>query len=199
MRKGISPAVSYVLLLVVGATMAILAFTWGQYEITKLKEIPIVPHVESEMISIERRVREVSTGDINFTTVFDVDYAKGNMFVDEDRNWIKYTASIQANVYPGEITETGLSYTCDDSTYLIEDTDTGVKMSRMANTNVFRGASGARGGGAQFIEIVACFDDVQIDANENCVGRSGPTARITMKYKEYNASTGKPIVEVGIC
>jgi hypothetical protein len=199
MKKGISPAVSYVLLLVVGSTMAILAFTWGQYEITKLKEIPIIPRVESEMTSIGRRVKEVSTGDINFTTVFDVDYTKGNMFVDQDKDWIKYTASIQANVYPGEINEVGLGTTCDDDTYLIEDPVTQVKMSRIANTNVFRGARGSRGGGAQFVEIVACFDDIQINANPNCKGKSGPTATMTMKYVGYNSSASKPIVEVGIC
>ena len=199
MKKGVAPAVSYVLLVVVGVTVAVMAFIWAQYEISKLKESPIAPNVEAQMITIDNEVRRVSRGDTNFTTTIPLYYSKGFMQVDEEKNWIKFTANLNTIAYQGEITATGLGTTCNSSTNLIQDPETTIKMSRISGTNVFRGGSGSFGGSSQRIEIVACFNDIQIEMDEYCAGRSGPRAWMTVKRIGYNSTSNKPIVQVGIC
>ncbi|MCK4327749.1 MAG: hypothetical protein KAW41_04700 [Candidatus Diapherotrites archaeon] len=194
MRKGVSPAVSYVLLLALVVIMSVAAYLWGTYEIQRLQDTPIAHNMESQMISVDQLIQSVSHGDINFTTRMNLYYAKGVMQVDAAHNWVKYTAQLNAEVYD-RITETP-NATCNSTTYVIQDSDTGIKMSRMPYTNVFRGGTGQ---GSQAIEMVACYDDVQIEESIICKGRSGPRAQLTARKLGYNGTSSKPIVEVKIC
>lgn len=198
MKKGVAPAISYVLILLVGVTVAVMAFLWAQYEVAKLKETPLVHHIETQMMSVDTLVQQVARGDTNFTTTLELQYDKGVMRVDEDKDWIMYTATILGSPYPGEIEESGLSYQCGPNTYAIEDNETYIKMSRIPDTDVFRGGSGS-GGQSQRVEIVVCFNNVDLVANPDCVGRSGPRATMSLKKIGYNVAADKPKVEVSIC
>lgn len=197
MRTGVSPAVSYVLLMMVSVSVVVVTFLWGSYQTEKLSEAPILPHMETQMVAVDDRIQEVAHGDINFTTKISLYYDKGVIRVDEDRNWIIYSANLLAG-YPGEMEGTGLGETCNSSVYAIEDSETSIKMSRIVDTNVFRGSSGSSGG-AQLIEIVTCFDNIDLSANPMCVGKEGPRASMTLRKIGYNGTTDKPIVEVAIC
>ena len=194
MRKGVSPAVSYVLLLAVVVIMSVAAYLWGDYEIRRLQDTPIAHNMESQMISMDQLIQAVSHGDINFTTTMNLYYAEGVIQVDGSNSWVKYTAQLDADIYE-RLTETP-NATCDSDTYVIQDGATGIKMSRMPYTNVFRGSVGT---GTQAVEMVVCYDGIQIDESETCRGRSGPRAQLTARKTGYNATESKPIVEVKIC
>ncbi|MCD6414676.1 MAG: hypothetical protein J7L23_03570 [Candidatus Diapherotrites archaeon] len=189
---------SYILILMIGVTVAVLAFIWAQYEVAKLKETPLVHQVETKMMTMDDMVHNVAGGDINSTMYFEVKYNKGVIEVDEDKDWIKYTATILGSPYPGEISETGLPTQCSSDTYAIEDNETLIKMSRISGTDVFRGGSGT-GGQSQRVEIVVCFDNVDIVKDPECAGRGGPRATVTLRKIGYNHSTSKPKVEVSVC
>ncbi len=195
MRKGISPAVSYVLLLALVVIVSVAAYLWGTYDVQKLEDAPIAHNIESQMISADQLIQAASHGDTNFTATMGMYYSKGVMQVDSRHGWIKYMAELDANVYD-KVTENA-NATCDSSTYVIEDSGTGIKMTRMEYTNVFRGSTG--GTEKQEVEIVICNNDIQLNAAAGCLGKSGPRAEMSARKIGYNATSGKPIVEVGIC
>lgn len=198
MKKGVSPAVSYVLLMMVAVTVVVLTFLWGEYQITLLKESHIPKQMETNMMEIEEKIRTVSHGDTNFSTTLTINFDKGVMQVDASRDWVKYSGNLHSG-YEGEITRSGLDYQCASNVTAIKDNETSIKMSRITETSVFRGASGSASGGAQLVEIVACFDNIDIVANSECQGRSGPRASVILRKTGFNDATDKPIVEVGIC
>lgn len=195
MRKGVSPAVSYVLLLAIVVIISVSAYVWGDYEVRRLQDAPIAHNMESQLISIDQLVQAVSHGDTNFTVVMNLYYVKGIMQVDASDNWIKYTAELNADVYD-RVTDTA-NTTCDSGTYVVQDTNTGIKMTRMQYTNVFRGSTGDPQ--KQSVEMVVCYDDIQLNESAGCKGKSGPRAELTAKKVGYNATAGIPVVEVRIC
>lgn len=195
MRKGVSPAVSYVLLVALVVIVSVIAYVWGQYEIQALQDAPIAYNIESQVMAADQLISSVSHGDINFTSTMNLYFNKGVFQVDAEKGWLKYTAQINAKVYDKLTSDA--NETCNSSTTIIQDNTTGIKMSRMQYTNVFRGSTG--GEGAQVIEIVACYDNIQIKENSICKGKSGPRTQLTARKIGYNATTNKPIVEVLVC
>jgi hypothetical protein len=201
MRKGISPAVSYVLLLALIVIMSVAAYLWGDYEVRRLQDTPIAHNMESQMISVDELVQAAAHGDVNFTTTMNLYYTKGVVEVDAANGWIKYTAEINALAY--EKTEGG-NESCDrdlnPGTYILSDPSTGVTMTKMDEyTNVFRG--GTEYDQRQLVEIVACFPDIRVEQVASCVGKSGPRAQLTVRKTGFDNSIapGKPVVEVSIC
>ena len=195
MKKGISPAVSYVMMLAIIVIISVSAYVWGDYEVRRLQDAPIAHNIESQMISIDQLIQAVSHGDTNFTSTMNLYYLKGIMQVDASHDWIKYTAELNANVYD-RVTDTA-NTTCDEYTYIVEDTDTGLRMTRMVYTNVFRGGSGDSQ--KQSVEIVVCYHNIQINESVGCIGKSGPRAQLTVRKIGYNSTANKPVVEVRIC
>ena len=195
MQKGVSPAVSYVLLLALVVIVSVAAYVWGNYEVQRLQDIPIAHNMESQMISVDQLVQAAAHGDTNFTIKSNLYYNKGVMQADAGNNRIEYSVELNANVYDKVTGSANAS--CDDGTYIIQDSGTGIKMTRMKYTHVFRGSTGDPE--KQRVEIVACYDDVQINEAPGCKGKSGPRSVLTLRKVGYNAISGKPIVEVGIC
>lgn len=194
MHKGVSPAMSYVLLLAIVVILSISAYVWGNYEISRLEDLPIAYNAEAQMIGIDQLIQSVAHGDINFTTVMDLYYPKGVMQVDEDNDTIKYTVQLNGKIYEAV---TGTATSCCPNCTIIQDENTGVKMVRIYYTNVFRGSTGDEL--AQLVEITACYDDIDIQADAVCIGKSGPRAQLTARKLGYNPSNNKPIVRVRIC
>jgi len=199
--RGVSPTVSYVLLLAVVAILSISAYVYGNAEISKLEDAPLGANAESMMISADAAIQTVAHGDINFTTVMDLYYPKGVVRVDEAQNWIKYYAQINANVYE-EITATPngcavlSNCRCNRTSTIIEDADSGMRLGRILYTNVYRGA---QGDDSQFVIITSCDDSIEIYADPTCAGKSGPRSRMTIRKIGYNTTSNKPMVMVRVC
>ena len=196
MRKGISPAVSYVLLLALIVIMSAGAYIWGDYEVRRLQDTPIAHNMESQMVSIDELVQAAAHGDVNFTATMNLYYTKG--VVEVSNGWVKYTAELNARAYEKV---GGGNDSCDrdvhPGTYMLDDPATGVTMTKMQYTNVFRG--GTEYEQRQLVEIVACFPDIEIGQAASCIGKSGPRAQLTARKTGFNAGTGKPVVEVSVC
>ncbi len=175
--------------------MSVGAYIWGEYEVRVLQDAPISHNIESQMISADQLIQSVARGDTNFTSTMNLYYIKGVIQVDGNQNWVKYTGSLNANAY--ERLTQNANTTCNSSTTIIQDSITGIKMSRMHYTNVFRGSTGGQAG--QLVEIVSCYDEFQINENALCKGKSGPRAQLSARKVGYNATDNKPIVEVLIC
>lgn len=195
MKKGVSPAVSYVMMLAVIVTISVAAYVWGDYEVRRLQDAPIAHNIEAQMISIDQLIQAVSHGDTNFTSTMNLYYTKGIMQVDGTRGWIKYTAELNAEVYD-RVTDAA-DTACDEDTIILQDTSTGIKMTKLVYTNVYRGSTGDPQ--QQLVEIVACYPDIQINESSDCRGKSGPRAQLTVRKIDYNSAEGKPVVEVRIC
>ena len=196
MQKAISPTISYVLLLALAVTLSIAAYFWGTYEINRLQDVPIAQNMETQMLSIDALIQSVAHGDVNFTTTMVLYYPKGVMQVNAAGDAIKYTAQLDAKIY-----ETGglLGTPCDcgPTCYLISDDETGINLVKMPDTNVYRGSSG--GVQSQYVEMVVCYAGIDITADNNCIGRSGPRAQLTARKTGYDVSEQKPQVRVSIC
>jgi len=195
MKKGISPTVSYVLLLALAVILSISAYFWGTYEITRLEDIPIAQNVQTQMHSIDALIQSVAHGDINFTSNLVLYYPKGVMQVNASGEAIKYTGQLNAKIYEGAAT--GAPCACGSSCNLVQDVETLVTMVKVPDTNVYRGSSGNTE--SQYVEIITCYDDIDIVADNNCLGRSGPRAQLTARKIGYDTSLQKPQVKVSIC
>lgn len=196
MKRGISPSISYVLILALVITISLGAFIWGNAELNRLQDIPIASNMESQLITIDQIIQSVSHGDTNFTVTQQLFFPKGIIQIEDNNDWVKFTAQLNANIYEVPITG-GINTTCDSGTIRIQDSVTTVKMNRIQHTNVFRGATGDEV--TQFVQIVACYDTIDITTDQNCAGRSGPRAIFSARKIGYNASAGKSTVEVKIC
>ncbi len=201
LSRGVSPTVSYVLLLAIVAILSMGAYIYGNAEIARLEDAPLGAAAESMMVSADAAIQTVAHGDINFTTVMDLYYPKGVVRVDEDNNWVKFSAQINTKTYtPITTASPGCAplsaCRCNTTSTLIEDTGTGMTMGRVLYTNVYRGALGDD---VQFVEIVSCDDSIEIYADPTCMGKSGPRSRMTVRKMGYNATSSKPMVMVRIC
>ena len=195
MQKAISPTISYVLLLALAVALSIAAYFWGTYEINRLQDVPIAQNMETQMQSIDALIQSVAHGDVNFTTTMVLYYPKGVVQVNASGDAIKYTAQLDAKIYEGEAG--GVPCSCGSSCYLITDVETGINMVKLPDTNVYRGSSG--GVQSQYVEMVVCYADIDITADNDCIGRSGPRAQLTARKTGYDTSAQKPQVRVSIC
>lgn len=202
MRKGINPVVSYVMIIALVMTVSIGTYVWAQYKTDTLKDPPAVLSMKDQMLSIDSAIQNVAHGDINFTTQLEVHYPVGTLAVSGSQDSVKYFASIRGEVY-GRVNVTNLAddckgqggnEQCDVGCTVIEDSNLGVQMARILQTNVFRGAVGTRG---QFVEIMACYDDIDIVVESTCTGGSGPYR--TVKIRKVGYTQTKPKVAVGVC
>jgi hypothetical protein len=195
MQKAISPTVSYVLLLALAVTLSIAAYYWGTYEINRLEDVPIAKNVETQMLSVDALLQSVAHGDTNFTSSMVLYYSKGVLQVNDSGNAVKYTGQLNAKIYEGAASGTVCS--CGASCYLVQDAETGIYMVKVPDTNVYRGSTG--GVESQYVEMLVCYDDIDIVSDSNCLGRSGPRAQLTARKIGYDSSSQKPQVKVSIC
>lgn len=183
------------MLLAIVVIVSVSSYVWGQWEINRMEELPIARNAEAQMLSIDNAVQSVAHGDVNFTTVMDLYYPKGIIQVEENNDWVKYTSQINANVYEGEAS--GVPCACSPSCTLVEDSVTSIKMSLIPYTRVYRGSTGDSS--SQYVEVVACYDDIDLVVDPTCVGKSGPRAQLTLRKLGYDSATHKPQVMVRVC
>ncbi len=193
MDKGVSPVVSYVLILAILVTIAVGSYLWASYMQTQMQDKITVSTMESQMVGIENLIENVAHGDMNYTLTQTMYVPNGMLDVQPEKDWIRFLAQTHSLIYnPTKGYE--LQDQCGDVT-TIQDTDTMINLTRMPFTNVFRGATGNALG--ERVEIVTCFPDVDLVTGEGCIGRSGPVIRI--KAKKVGYSGEKPRVMVEIC
>ncbi len=195
-KKGISPIVSYVIIIAIVSTVAIGSYIWASNQMSQIEDYPLLIRMENQMISVENAVENVANGDVNFTTVIDLKYNKGIMKVNASENSIKYIGQLSASQYQGNVQrDADCSDSCPKDCIVSKDTETGIKMVKIPETRVFRGSTGFKT--AQRFEAMACFNNTELTNSGACTGRSGPNAQLILRKTGYSES--KPKVEVQIC
>lgn len=195
-QRGITPIVSYVLILTILIIIAVGSYIWASYMQNKLQDNVVVSVMQNEMISLGNLVENVAHGDINYTSTMTVYYPSGLLEVDPDRGWIEYITQTQSQVYPipTELPPASVDK-CNSTASAINDTDTGITLVKLPFTHFYRGATGGYAG--ERVEQVVCFPDIQIVAGNGCLGKSGPSSQVIIKKIGYNGT--KPVVQVGVC
>ena len=194
MQKGVSPVMSYVLIVALVITVAMSAYFWANYEIDRMENIPIAHNVEAQFIAADSAIQSVAHGDINFTTYMTLYYPKGVVMLEANNDWLKYVGQINAQVYSKEAEETSVNATCCTDCNVIRDNATTIVMTKIPYTRVYRGAQGTYN---QYVEIVACYTDIDLVAASGCLGKSGPVSKLILRKTGYNNT--KPVVEVKVC
>ncbi|GEM_PF-5762755 len=193
--KGISPVLSYVLIIAIVVIISIGSYLWADYSQRQFKDKLIVKDMENQMVGLDALIQEVAHGDINYTITHTVYYQTGTLRVEADKDWIMYITQANSEIYQTISASEDATDSCTSSSVTILDSDTQIKMARIPFTNVYRGASGNELG--QRVEIVACFPDIDITVGEGCIGKSGPSSRVIIKKIGYSGT--KPVVQVGVC
>ncbi len=194
-NRGISPVISYVLILALLVTIAIGSYLWATYTQERLQDRMVVSNMENQLTGLATLVESVAHGDINYTITQTVYYPKGLLEVEPDKDWIRFLVQTQSEVYPpSQAVPEALDY-CTSSSIAIQDSDTTITMTKVPFTKLYRGAIGNELG--ERVEMVICFPDIDLVSGEGCIGKSGPSSRIILKKIGYAGT--KPRVLVQIC
>ncbi len=194
-NRGISPVVSYVLILALLVIIAIGSYMWATYTQERLQDKMVVTNMENQMIGLATVIENVAHGDINYTLTQTVYYPKGILEVEPEKDWIRFIVQTNSEVYPIEDRVPEALDSCTSSSIVIQDSDTSVTMSKVPFTSLYRGAVGNELG--ERVEMVICFPDIDLVTGGGCIGKSGPSSRVTIKKIGYAGT--KPRVMVQIC
>ncbi len=194
-KKGVSPVVSYVLILALLVTIAVGSYIWATYTQERLQDRMVVSNMENQLVGLATIIENVAHGDVNYTLTQTVYYPKGLLEVESDKDWIRFIVQTNSEVYPKtESVPQTVDY-CTSTSTTIQDSETTVTMSKIPFTNLYRGAIGNELG--QRVEMVICFPDIDLVSGEGCIGKSGPSSRVIVRKIGYAGT--KPRVMVQIC
>ncbi len=195
MEKGISPIVSYVMVIAIVLTTTMAAYMWALPLSKEMGEKGRVTNLQSQMIGLDYIIRTTAHGDINFQNKYEMYLPDCFLLLDEGNNSIKLRLSQKTGVIGTNTTEVEIRTDCNETSQWLIDNETGIKMYRLGNnSNIFRGAVGPAAGDA---EIAICYHNINLRYSGDCTkGKGGPFATIITKKTGYDT---KPIVEVSIC
>ncbi len=193
--KGVSPVVSYVLILaiVLSATMA--AYMWAFPMSRELGELGRVNALKNQMIGLDYVIRATAHGDVNFTNEYEMHLQDATIRLDEDKDVI-YLSFTQNTGVLGRASQNG-STTCNSTSNFLYDPLTLVPMFKESNySRLFQGAAGNTAGPAEF---ALCYYDVDLQWEGHCIrGKTGTGTTILVKVKKTGFNT-KPVVSIDVC
>lgn len=196
MKRGVSPTVSFTLILAIIITTALAAYFWSLTEIDKLGEQGRVNSFRSQMIGLDYALRSTAHGDINFQNTFELTITDATLFISPGNDTISLTFTQNSGVL-GKAAITSAESNCSNSSVnFIYDSSSDISLYRSSNnTRVFEGA---KGGGKSDAEFMICYYNVDIKWGGSCsAGRGGPRALVLMK--KINITNNKPVINVDIC
>lgn len=192
-KKGVSPTVSFALILAIIVVTATAAYLWAVTEVDRLGEVGRVTSYKNQMIGLDYAIRSVAHGDINFQNVYEVHLPDASLTLKQGEDIITLNFLQNSGVL-GKAAETG-TLTCNSTTNFVYDNFSKISLYRESNTTrVFQGAKGAGAGEAEFL---ICYPNIDLKFGGNCTeGKAGPRALIYIKKVDV---TTKPVVNIEIC
>lgn len=192
MKKGISPIVSYVLVLSIVLTSTIIAFAWALPLSEQLGEEGKVTNYKNQMIGLDYSIRSAAHGDINFVNEYEMHLQEATIFLDSEKNTVYLLFQQRATVL-GDPEVTG-TLTCDSETEYLRHDLTRIDMYR--ESNLSRVYQGSAGGPGQAV-IAICYSDINLTWEGDCSeGRGGPRTLVRIKK---TGATDKPVVSIDLC
>lgn len=200
MMKGVSPTVSFVLVVAIIVTLTMSAYWWASSASGQMAEPGRVANLESQMVSLDSAVRAVAHGDINFSESVDVyhplmGYESSTLSVIPDTD--KVTLVFRQNVdIIGASSNLSVDNVCEYGEGFVLDNDTGIALWKGPGINrVFKGAQ-AQGPGVA--EIALCYYDIDLVWAGNCMTAT-TQSMTTVVLKKTGVSGGIPVVEIDLC
>jgi flagellin-like protein len=200
MMKGVSPVVSFVLVVAIIVTLSMSAYWWASGAAGSMAEPGKIANLESQMVALDHAVRSAAHGDVNFSVAIDIyhptiGYQNSVLLLWEDTDVISLSFWQNAAVI-GATNVTTTNTTCAfNETYFL-DNQTNVVMWKESGLNrVFRGAAGE---GPGFAEIALCYYDIDLRFAGGCISGTS-AATTTVLIKKVGVSAGKPVVEIDFC
>lgn len=203
MMRGVSPIVSYVLVIAIVLTSTLIAYTWALPLTEQLGEKGKVNSYKNQMIGLDYAIRASAHGDINFKNEYEIYMQDASILLDDD-NDVVYLKFRQSAIVLGEPSISGYAYctrpsnvTGDQSGQFLTDPLTNLNLYRESDsTRVFQGSTGQNG----LAEFAICYYDIDLVWKGSCIrGTSSSTSLITIEKTGVNATTLKPIVAIDIC
>jgi len=195
MEKGISPIVSYVMVIaiVLGTTMA--AYMWALPLSKEMGEKGRITNLQTQMKGLDYVIRTTAHGDLNFQNKYEMYIPDSFIFIDEGNDSIKLRFQQKTGVFGSNETAVEVKTNCNETSHWLIDNESGIIMYRLGNnSNLFRGAVGPAAGDA---EIALCYNNIDLQYSGECAkGKGGPFATIITKKISYNT---KPVVEISVC
>ena len=197
MRKGISPIISYVLIVGIVLTSTMIAYTWALPLSEQLGEKGKVNNYKNQMIGLDYAIRSAAHGDLNFQNEYEFYLQDSSILLDDSQDVIYLTFNQKAGIL-GVPNASG-TINCTASTEFLYDPATRLNMYRESDlTRVYQGSAG----GAGAAEFAICYYDIDLKWGGNCIrGRSGPKTLIEITKVNVSDSSGnfKPVVSVDVC
>ena len=195
MKKGISPVISYVLVITIVLTTTIAAYMWALPLSKELGEKGRISNIQNQMIGLDYVIKTTAHGDIGFQNRYEMYIPECDLLLDEGNDSIKLVLTQKNGILGTNTSKVEIRTNCNSTSKWLLDNETGVVMYRLENEkNLFRGAIGPAAGTA---EIALCYSNIDLQYGGECnKGKGGPYATIIVKKTGYN---GKPVVDVDIC
>ncbi len=195
MQRGVSPTVSFVLIVAIIVIASSAAYLWAYPLVNGINEPGKVKNLQNQMISLDYMIRATAHGDINFTNSYELYAPSGYLWLNDTHDKIRLTFLQKAEVI-GQMQTTANT----DCGYLddnIHDTDTNIMLAR--EMNLSRVYWGSKGIGET--EIMICYNDIDLEFGGICSkGKTGsPRLLVYMKKFGIDSTTGKPKVYINIC
>ena len=195
MEKGISPVVSYVMVIAIVLTTTMAAYMWAVPLSKEMGEKGRVTNLQSQMVGLDYVIRTTAHGDINFQNRYEMYFPNCFLYLNDGNDSIELRLKQESAVFGTNGTKVTVRTDCNETSEYLLDNETGIIMYKIENnSHVFRGAVGFAAGDA---EIAICYPNIDLQFNNQCnKGKGGPFATIITKKIGY---TTKPVVEVEIC
>ena len=195
MNRGISPVISYVMVIAIVLASTMAAYMWALPLSKEMGEKGRITNLKSQMIGLDYVIRSTVHGDINFQNQYEMYFPDCFLYLDEGNNSIKLVFTQNTGVFGTNGSEVSVNVSCNASADHLLDNATRIIMFREHNTtHVFRGAIGPYAGTA---EIAICYPDVDLQFGNKCSkGKNGPFSTILIRKTGF---TTKPVIEIDIC
>ncbi len=197
-NKGITPVISYVLLVGIVVITTSAAYFWAYPHIDRLGEGPKAQNMVNQMESLDYAMRQTIHGEIGFRNSFNLHIPEGSIRLEEDNDKIIFnfqqgTAVIGYIPEPNDI-ETPINCT-EDLEYILDERTNIIGSKIGEYSQLYAGSTGAPGTAI----LTLCYPNVELVWQGKCIrGRGGPRTNVLMEKKGINEE-GKPVISIDFC
>ena len=196
MRKGISPTVSFVLIVAIILIATVVSYFWAAPIVSGLGEPGRINNLKNQMVSLDYMIRATAHGETNYTNIYEMYLPNAYIELNPENDTLALTFIQKALVIGRRDDTANMDCAYDAETFY--DNNTGISLSR--ELNLSRVYSGSKGEGGE-TEVLICYTDIDLKFEGSCsrVATGAPRVVAYIKKEGMNASTSKPLVSVTFC
>lgn len=196
MKKGISPTVSFVLIVSIILIGSTAAYFWAAPLVSGIGEPGRIRNLKNQMVSLDYMVRATAHGDVNFSNSYELYAPDAHLELVPENDTLMLTF-IQKALVIGRMQGTQ-NKQCTYGADSINDTRTGIVVAREMNFS--RVYVGSKGEGGE-TEVMICYGNIDLKFGGVCgkAKTGSPRILVYMKKAGFNATTNNSIVSINVC